>query len=103
MLGRRMGGLDQEAEARFWAGAAHATRFFVGDADVQHAAAKLARLLDDEGIPYAIVGALALNEARYRRVTVGVDVLLTASGLEALKRAALGRGYVEKFPGSRGL
>jgi hypothetical protein len=30
-------------------------------------------------------------------------VLLTADGLQALKAEVLGRGYVEKFPGSRGL
>lgn len=39
----------------------------------------------------------------YRRVTVDIDVLLTAEGLFALKAEVLGRGYVEKFPGSRGL
>jgi hypothetical protein len=36
-------------------------------------------------------------------MTTDVDVLLTAEGLAAFKRAHLGRGYVEKFPGSRGL
>jgi hypothetical protein len=34
---------------------------------------------------------------------VGVDVLLSAAGLRDLRQAVLGRGYVEKFPGSRGL
>jgi hypothetical protein len=34
---------------------------------------------------------------------VDVDVLLTAEGLKALKAEVLGLGYVEKFPGSRGL
>jgi hypothetical protein len=46
---------------------------------------------------------MALNEFGYRRVTVDVDVLLTAEGLAAFKRGHLGRGYVEKFPGSRGV
>jgi hypothetical protein len=46
---------------------------------------------------------MALNEWGYRRVTVDVDVLLSPEGLRALKAAVLGRGYVEKFPGSRGL
>jgi hypothetical protein len=36
-------------------------------------------------------------------VTVDVDVLLTPDGLRRLKLEVLGRGYVEKFPGSRGL
>ncbi len=75
----------------------------MGEADVQRALLKLARLLDEARIPYAIVGAMALNEYGYRRVTVDVDLLLTREGLDALKARAVGRGYVEKFPGSRGL
>lgn len=96
-------GLDAASEARFWSGVAYATRFFMGEADVQQALRKLAGLLDEAQIPYAVVGAMALNEYGYRRVTVDVDILLTREGLEALKARALGRGYVEKFPGSRGL
>jgi hypothetical protein len=75
----------------------------MGDADVQQALSKLARLLSEAGIPYAVVGAMALNEYGYRRVTVDVDILLTQEGLDALRVRALGRGYVEKFPGSRGI
>ncbi len=75
----------------------------MGEADVQRALERLARLLDDKGIAYAIIGAMALNEWGYRRVTVDVDVLLASEGLRALKGEVLGRGYVEKFPGSRGL
>lgn len=75
----------------------------MGEADVHKALEKLVRALDREGIPYAIIGAMALNEFGYRRVTVDVDVLLTAEGLASLRSATLGRGYVEKFPGSRGL
>jgi hypothetical protein len=90
-------------EREFWNGVAHATRFFMGEANVQRALAALARLLDEERIPYAIAGAMALNEYGYRRVTVDVDVLLTREGLARLKQRALGHGYVEKFPGSRGL
>jgi hypothetical protein len=95
--------LSQEQESRFFAGAEEATRFFMGDADVQHALEKISRLLEKDGIPYAIVGAMALNAYGYRRVTVDVDILLTPEGLEKLKRQHLGLGYVEKFPGSKGL
>jgi hypothetical protein len=95
--------LTIEREAAFWAGVENARRFFMGEADVHRALERLARVLDDKGIPYAIIGALALNEWGYRRVTVDVDVLLTREGLQALKEAVLGRGYLEKFPGSRGL
>ncbi len=75
----------------------------MGTADVQKALHELSRRLDDSSIPYAIVGAMALNEFGYQRVTVDVDVLLTRAGLEAFKKAFLGRGYVEKFPGSKGV
>jgi hypothetical protein len=90
-------------EAEFWAGVANAQRFFMGSAEVQYALQKLTAVLDAAGIPYAIAGAMALNHYGYRRVTVDVDVLLTRDGLDRLKHDVLGRGYVEKFPGSKGL
>lgn len=90
-------------EATLWSGVAYAERFFMGEAEVQQALRKLVDELDDAEIPYAIAGAMALNQYGYRRVTVDVDVLLTRDGLERLKAGVLGRGYVEKFPGSKGL
>ncbi|MCA1586827.1 MAG: hypothetical protein LC791_19340 [Acidobacteria bacterium] len=95
--------LSPAAEKRFWLGVQAAGRFFMGEADVQKALEKLVRVLDTHEIPYAIVGAMALNEFGYQRTTVDVDVLLTPSGMAAFKAHALGRGYVEKFAGSRGL
>ena len=67
----------------------------MGTADVQRALEKLVQTLDAQGIPYAIVGAMALNEFGYQRTTVDVDVLLTREGLAALKSSNLGRGYLE--------
>ncbi len=75
----------------------------MGDSNVHHALRKLIDLLDSANIPYAIAGAMALNQHGYQRMTVDVDVLLTREGLAALKARALGLGYVEKFPGSKGL
>ena len=75
----------------------------MGEAEVQKALQKLVRRLDGQGISYAIIGAMALNEFGYQRTTVGVNVLLTPEGLAAFKASNLGRGYVEKFPGSRGV
>ena len=74
----------------------------MGQADVQVALERLARTLDELGIPYAVVGAMALNEWGYRRVTVDIDVLLNEAGLRRVKAALIGKGYAEKFPGSRG-
>jgi hypothetical protein len=64
---------------------------------------KLCATLESDGIPYAIAGAMALNAHGYRRVTTDVDVLLTRHGLAAFKAKHLGRGWVERFPGSKGL
>ena len=97
------GRLDGGAEDRFWTGVRASERFFSGESEVRQALEKLARLLDEDGIPYAIVGAMALNAFGYRRTTVGVDVLLTPDGLAAFKERHLGRGYAERFPGSRSL
>jgi hypothetical protein len=97
------GAIAPEREKAFWDGVRESRRFFMGEADVQRALERLARLLDGKGIPYALIDAMALNEWGYRRVAADLDILLTAEGLKALKDEALGRGYVEKFPGSRGL
>ena len=101
MLDSRM--LSRDIEERFFEGAREATRFFMGESDVQNALAKVVRLLDEDGIPYALIGAMALNAYGYRRLTVDVDLLLTREGLEAFKAKHLGLGYVQKFPGSKGL
>jgi hypothetical protein len=89
--------------AAVWAGAEYAERFFMGKAEVQHAMRALVTRLDELEIPYAIVGAMALNEYGYQRVTVDIDVLMTRESLQRFKDHWLGRGYVEKFPGSRGM
>lgn len=95
--------MTREREDRFFAAAEEASRFFMGKADVHHALQKVARLLEVDGIPYAVIGALALNDYGYRRMTVDVDLLVTREGLKAFKEKHLGLGYIEKFPGSKGL
>lgn len=95
--------LMDAAGARFDAALENARRFFLGEADVQKALRKLARLLDRDGIPYAIAGAMALNAYGHQRVTVDIDVLLTKEGLAAFKARHLGPGYVEKCAHNRGL
>jgi hypothetical protein len=95
--------IDPAAERRVLEGVREAESFFMAKGAVHHALEKLIDLLAAERIPYALIGAMALNEYGYRRVTIDVNLLLTLEGLEAFKRAHLGRGYVEKFPGSRGM
>lgn len=80
-----------------------ATRFAMGTADVQQAAQRLAKALDDLGIPYAVAGGLAVAAHGHLRLTIDVDVLLTPEGLRQFKQRWLGRGWVERYEGSRGL
>ena len=46
---------------------------------------------------------MALNTHGYRRVTTDVAVLLTREGLAAFKARHLGRGWVDRFAGSKGM
>lgn len=75
----------------------------MGESTVHEALAKLARRMDEADIPYALVGAMAMNAHGYRRVTVDIDLVITAEGLARFKELWLGRGYVEKFSGSRAI
>lgn len=95
--------LDPVAETRLLDAAGRAGKFFMGRADVLRALEKVSRLLEEDGVDYALVGALALNEHGYERSTAGVDLLLTPHGLAMFKERHVSRGYLEKFPGSRGL
>jgi hypothetical protein len=91
------------ASRAFWEGASFAERFFMGLDEVHQALRRLASALEADGVDYAIAGAMAMNAHGYRRVTTDVDVLLTREGLERFRRAHLGRGWVERFPGSKGM
>jgi hypothetical protein len=95
--------ISAESESRFWSNVKECSRFFMGTSNVERALSKLISTLEEEKIPYAIAGAMALNEYGYLRATSDVDVLLTAAGLAQLKAKILGRGYLEKFAGSKGL
>jgi hypothetical protein len=54
-------------------------------------------------IPCAIAGGLAVSAHGYERATRDVDVILTPDGLEKFKNEALGKGYMERYQGSRNL
>lgn len=78
-----------------------ATRFFMRDDPAHAALAAIARRLDEQHVPYAIAGGMALVAHGYDRTTVAVDVLVTAEGLDAIQRRLPGLGYRPAFEGSR--
>jgi hypothetical protein len=94
------GSLTAARQARFLDGVAYCERFFMGQAEVQKSLFKLTAILESEGVPYAVIGALALNEYGHRRATVDVDIILRDDDLAAFKARHLGRGYAERVPGT---
>src|SRR5882672_1855519 len=89
-----------EASARLTASVEYCGRFFVGEAAVQKALTKLVSILEAENLPYAVIGALALNEYGHQRVTVDVDLVMRDEDLQTFKRGWLGRGYAERVAGT---
>src|SRR5258706_6729896 len=98
-----MAQLSPLVEQQMLEGVDFAARFFMGESHVDRSLTLLAERLNAEGIPYGIVGAMALNAYGYRRLTEDVDVLLTPQGLAAFEERYLGRGYLERFAGNKGL
>jgi hypothetical protein len=54
---------------------------------------RLARRLKKAGIPYAIMGAMAVNAHGAERTTSDVDVLLTPEGLDRFRQQFVGEEY----------
>jgi hypothetical protein len=83
--------------------AAQVGEYFMGRSPVHQAAEAIARILTEEGVDFAIAGALALNEHGVLRATEDVDILITRDGLARFKEKWLGRGYVELRAGGRSI
>jgi len=77
-----------------------ASAYFAGEGRLHGALRRLTQRLDAEGIPYALLGGLALAEHGYPRLTEDIDLLLTPSGLERFRQRLVGRGYRPAFSGA---
>ncbi len=75
----------------------------MGESPIHAAAARITAALTEMNIPFAIAGALAANAHGHVRTTEDIDLLLTREGLARFKERWLGRGWVEQFPGSKGV
>jgi hypothetical protein len=76
---------------------------FRKDNDVFKSLRRIVRRLDDLGLPYAVVGGLALFEHGFERFTVDVDLLVTPDTLKTIHERLEGLGYVPPFSGSKQL
>ena len=59
-------------------------RHFNRDSDTWRSLRRVARCLDDLGIRYAVIGALAMFQHGHRRFTIDVDLIVTADGLATI-------------------
>lgn len=80
-----------------------AGEFFMKRSPVHTAARRIVDTLQAMDIPFAVVGALAANAHGHVRTTEDVDLLLTREGLARFKAEWLERGWIERFPGSKGM
>ena len=92
---------EQRLRESFVATLREAGEFFSGRGDVYRTLQRLAERLDQEQIPYALIGGLALACHGLVRMTQDVDILLTVEGLAAFRARCVGRGYTLAFPGAQ--
>jgi hypothetical protein len=78
-----------------------ASAYFAGGGRLRGTLRRLVQRLDAEGIPYALLGGLALAEHGYPRLTEDIDLLLTPPGLEHFRERLVGRGYRTAFNGAK--
>lgn len=78
-----------------------ASEFFQQSGTVYKTLRSLAQVLKEAKIPYAVIGALALGQQGFVRMTVDIDILLTKGGLQQFKSLFEGKGYTPAFPGAQ--
>lgn len=77
----------------FWEGLKEIDMFFQGRDPVHKTMRRLAKRLEKAGIPYAVVGGMAVYAQGYRRTTNDVDFLVTPEGLAEFRRRFVPKNY----------
>ena len=80
-----------------------AEAFFGGTLQAKQTARRLARRLDEIGVPYAVIGGVALNAHHFERFTIDVDLIVRRESIPVIHAALVGLGYVQRFDGSKNL
>ena len=75
-------------------------RFFMGQGTLNETLRRIVKDLENRGIEYSVIGAVALNQHGYRRFTEDIDLLLTREGLERFQNELVGLGYRPAFEGA---
>jgi len=80
---------------------AEALRYFMGEGQLNNTLARLSSDLEDHGINYMVIGAVALLAHGYPRFSEDIDLVMTQEGLEKFHAELVGVRYVPAFPGAR--
>src|ERR1041385_7709904 len=80
---------------------AEGLRYFMGEGTLNKTLVRLSKDLEEHGIDYAVIGAVALLAHGYPRFTEDIDLVMTADGLRQFHEELVGLGYAPAFPGAR--
>jgi hypothetical protein len=98
---KRKASATKPASFDFWKRLKEISRFFQGKDEVHKAMRRVVKRLERAGIPYALMGGMAVNAHKYERTTADVDILLTADGLAEFRRRFVKKNYLPKEGRSR--
>jgi len=80
---------------------AEGLRYFMGEGTINKTLARLAIDLEQRGIDYMVIGAIALLAHGYPRFTEDIDLVMTSEGLQKFHDELVGLGYTPAFTGAR--
>lgn len=80
---------------------AEAQRYFMGEGTINKTLTRLASDLEERGIDYIVIGAIALLAHGYPRFTEDIDLVMTGEGLQKFHDKLVGLGYAPAFPGAK--
>ena len=80
---------------------AEALRFFNGHGMLNDALSRLVADLDRKNIDYMVIGAIALNQHGFQRLTIDIDLVMTSEGLSRFRDELIGFGYRPAFEGAK--
>src|ERR1051325_6320807 len=70
------------------------SRHFEDRSAVQDTLRRIAKRLDEIGVPYAVSGAMALFQHGLRRFTEDIEILVSPEGLRTIHDSLAGLGYL---------
>jgi len=80
---------------------AEGLRYFMGEGTINKTLARLANDLQQRGIDYMVIGAVALLAHGYPRFTEDIDLVMTSDGLQKFHDELVGLGYTPAFSGAK--